>query len=180
MSQHSSDSSSGLDTTLFGSDEGFLYVFFDPGESTGIAIFNNEGEIVESLQVSSLEHFIDWIEDKVQVYRESGVQTFHTVGYENYIIDPRTPQGGTIAIASQAIGIIRYFAKVTGAKIAKKRNGKIQTRLDKATGYAWWGRPVAKKSDPENHMKDAIAHGIYWLVSFGIRKTSLERRQKSD
>lgn len=174
MSQHSSDSSSGLDTTLFGSGEKFLYMFFDPGESTGIALFDNQGELVESFQVPSIEDLIDWLHSHTEG------SPFHTVGYEDYVIDPRTPQGGTKAVASQAIGIIRYFARVTGAKIATKRNGKIQTRLDKATGYAWWGKPVAKKSDPLNHQKDAVAHGVYWLVSFGIRKTSLERRQKSD
>jgi len=129
------------------------YLALDPGWHTGWALFDANGEKIQSglfLGIDMFEDFLDHLGPS------------HII-YEDYIHRPWTPQGGSKHHAAQVIGACKAWAKRNGCKTTEQPN------TVKPIAYKWAG--LKKKS----HENDAIAHGIYYLQKNGIRKSRLIR-----
>lgn len=137
-------------------------ISIDPGDSTGVAVWSDEGQLVRKWKCS-LEDFIDWAD---------GVDfTVSTVVVEDYVQDPyrKLNRKGSKMKASQALGVSKALAKRLGAKLVIQKN----TILTVTAMHA--GVRVV------SHFPDDISaylHGYYFFETKGIRLPALQEALK--
>lgn len=134
---------------------------FDPGKTTGIVYFEN-GVPRKSHQINldDLDEFLELNYELTFRAAEHG-----TVLYENFKLFSwkAKQQSGSAMEASQAIGMIRSFARRTKSSIYD------QSPQIKPIAYKWAG--VNKPKDhSKSHYLDAYVHGVYWMVKGRMMK----------
>jgi hypothetical protein len=140
------------------------YIAFDPGKTTGWATFNADGYLTLFGEIVG--------EDKLTDFLEELDFTPSVIIYEDYIINPHVRQGGKRPVASEAIGIIKSFARRKQIELVNQRN----TVLD--IGLKWAGLKRPKGHLPDKY--SAIAHGTYYLESNNLRGDVLLHRLKQE
>lgn len=128
-----------------------MYLSFDPGMTTGIAYFDENGKETFKLQVHGIEELYMWI--------HSFLEPFDTMIYEAYVIRPNVPHGGDEVPAAQVIGILKGFAFANNKVLIK------QLAHERIPAYAWQGKVYNPKSHPkDSDQESALAHGLVYLV----------------
>lgn len=121
---------------------------FDPGLTTGYAQFDTDGNMVNFGSAKGLDSLVMFLENRPDAP--------NIIVVENYVIDPKTPQGGTEVIASEAIGCIYSYARLRKIEFVR------QSRLIKGDAYRMIKQTPPKQKAME-HQFDAWAHGVYYL-----------------
>lgn len=142
-----------------------FYVSFDPGKVTGWAIFDGMGQVLNTGQ-ANLDELIDLTEEFAKM-------PVGAVIYESFVLfkHKARQQTGSKMEASQAIGIIKAFARKTDATLVEQ-DPTIKSLAQKWTQL----KPIGDHA--QSHWVDAFNHGAYWLIRQGIRKTALEMEQE--
>lgn len=136
-------------------------IAFDPGKTTGVAYFVN-GQVKAQHQIK-LDDLDEFLEDKYErIFRNADPGV---VIYENFKLFSwrAKQQSGSAMEASQAIGMIKSFARRTRASIFD------QSPQIKPIGYKWAGL-TAPKNHSKSHEVDAYVHGVYWMVHGRMRQ----------
>lgn len=128
------------------------YMFLDPGETTGIATFDDSGVILYTGQVEG----IPALGRLLELNFEALGSRLLAVGYEVFRVDPSAKLGGSTLPASKVIGVIEYLCEKYSIRCVP-----IERKF-KRIGYAWSNtRPPSDHS--KSHGPDARAIGEYWL-----------------
>lgn len=128
------------------------YLALDPGETTGFATFDAQGnslEIGEVFSDSELDDLLDRVKASVIII-------------EDWIQSPYITMGGSKQLTARTIGSVEAWARRNGAKVV------LQPNTIKPIAYKWAGikKPKAKSL---THSADAFVHGVYYLQKTGIR-----------
>ena len=145
-----------------------MYLAYDPGKTTGWARFSDAGEAVSYGQVD-LDELMEHL-DEMAFEREE----IKAVIVEDWLLFKKkaVQQVGSRMEASQAIGILKKFAKDNNAEFI------LQPSNVKSIAQKWTQlKPVG--SHANSHWVDAFNHGAYYLINAGIRQTELERQHDS-
>ena len=143
------------------------YLAIDPGMTSGWAVFDEVGTIIEYGQFA----YADATKElKVLIHDE-----LLTIIVEDYKNHPWMKQKGWGKNeTSKLIGKIETLAELRDIPIV------LQSNTVKGIGYMYAGlKPPSNHSI--SHQFDAYAHGVYWLQTEGIRpvgKALLQQRQK--
>lgn len=142
---------------------------FDPGDMTGIAVFNDEAQLVELVTIP-FEHSAKHPDGETLTEWLGRQEDVKTVVYERFILYKKSAprMAGSKMKASQAIGAIKMWAKTHKAEIVEQPAGILST----ASKMTQVKRPTVKE---QSHAIEAFLHGAYYLIREGKMKTSLER-----
>ena len=142
-----------------------FYLAFDPGKTTGWALFDGMGQVLKTGQ-ANLDELIDLTEEWAKM-------PIGTIIYESFVLfrHKARQQTGSKMEASQAIGIIKTLARKTDATLVEQ-DPTIKSLAQKWTQL----KPIGDHA--QSHWVDAFNHGAYWLIRQGIRKTALEMAQE--
>lgn len=141
-----------------------MYLAYDPGKTTGWARFSDAGDAVSYGQVD-LEELMDHLDEMAATG-----EPIIAVIVEDWLLFKKkaAQQVGSRMEASQAIGILKKFAKDVDAEFI------LQPSNIKSIAQKWTQlKPVGSHS--QSHWVDAFNHGAYYLINAGIRKTQLEK-----
>ena len=142
-----------------------MFLVLDPGETTGFARFEQDGSLIDIGQVEGIEDLVTWINDLDPKPA--------LIVYEQFLVDPHVRLGGSDLETVQAIGQIRKYGIENGIVAIP------QSRTIKLIGYRWAGKkPLPKKRHDESHKWDALAHGIYYLVSNKIIRLNFGKEEE--
>jgi len=134
------------------------YLFIDPGESTGWAIFDLDGKEVGMGTCRGFENLAVWLE----TWRS---HDFQRVIIEEFKLYPWKSQAQLWSefFTIEVIGAVRF--KCFQFDISFE---KVPAR-NKDIGFMYMGTTEPSHSNPLNHQLVAMAHGVYWLQTHGIR-----------
>lgn len=128
-----------------------MYLSVDPGMTTGIAYFDEEGKFEFKTQIKGIEEFYVWL--------HTFEKSFGYIIYEAYVINPKVDHGGDEVPAAQVIGILKGFAYANDKVLVK------QLAYERIPGYPWFGKIYRKGYHPKDSDQDsAHAHGLVYLV----------------
>lgn len=133
------------------------YVALDPGETTGWATFDENGEVLKYGQFHQTEQtkvLTELIHDKVKAVIIED--------YQNYAWkqQKRWSRNQT----SKNIGAIEMLCEMRNIPY------HLQPANIKSIGYKFAGLGEAPSNHSISHQYDAVAHGTYWLRVNGILK----------
>lgn len=131
-----------------------FYLACDPGHTSGYAVFNSEGIMMKSGQISGLDDFMDFVEDLDPQP--------HVLVMEDYIIRKGISHSGSRAPTIQLIGMLKRWAKKNHVEVV------LQQAHVKKIGYKFAGLKQTKTHD-KSHEPDAIAHGCFYLRRIKVR-----------
>lgn len=136
------------------------YMACDPGNTSGVAIFNSDGSL-NSMNQYVKEDFMDYLRDYPEPYPR-------VVIIEEYRVFPN--KASTHAYSKvdtiQIIGMIKAAAHKWGAEAVE------QPLQAKTMGYKYAGmKPPSDHS--KSHSPDAVAHGYYYLVKNNVIKVKI-------
>lgn len=147
-----------------------MYLSYDPGKITGWARFQDNGEVVETGQLT-IDELLAHVENMTLLNETDPIKV---IIVEDFILfkHKAQQQTGSRMEASQAIGILRTLAERTGATFFLQPSN-IKSMAERFT-------QVSPKGQAHNktHWIDAFNHGAYYLIQQGIRKTELERQHE--
>lgn len=134
---------------------------FDPGDTTGVAIFSDQGELKQmtQLKLQDLIDFLGGYEFPVSLVIVEDFRLFKRKAMQ---------QVGSTMPAPQVIGAIKTFASMKGVEVV------LQPANIKPLALKWSGI-IMPGNHADSHQWDAYLHGYYWLVSNGILQTKLQR-----
>lgn len=136
-------------------------ISIDPGDSTGVAVWKDNGELVKNWKFS-LEDFIDWA---------NGIDfPVSTIVVEDFTLrrGKAVQQTGSKMKASQGIGVAKALAKRLGAKLVRQPSDRLKI----AAMHAGVKVPAV------SHIKDDVSaylHGFYFFETRNILKPMLQR-----
>lgn len=144
-----------------------MYFGFDPGDTTGIAIFSNEGVLQASLQLK-LDDLIEWVNVN------SMPDEPNVVIIEEFVLFARRArqQAGSSMKASQAIGLLKGWASRHKAQLV------MQKAAIKPIAIQWAQVDMPSQHSKTHHI-DAYLHVYYYLVSKNIIKTRLQLQMEA-
>lgn len=132
-----------------------MILFADPGDTTGLALFNDEtGEFIDKWQ----SNFEELLEDLVSMKHH-----LSTIVVEDYRLrqGKQMAQTGSRFQAVQVIGALKYHAKIKALPF------ELVNVQAKTLGAMYSG--VKQPSNHKlSHEIDAYNIGIYWLVTHDI------------
>lgn len=126
-------------------------VAFDPGNTTGYAIFEYT-KISEIGQKKWEEPLLDWVNDL-----EGDVFVI-----EAFLIEKARLQYWDKGIPLQVVGAIKARARKIKAKVEEQRTSVLPV------AYKWMGSEYNKQN--KDHHVDAAAHGNYYLVKHKLKQ----------
>lgn len=138
-----------------------MYIFIDPGEATGWAKFSDDGDMAGAGTCHGFEDACRWI--NINIHSSQPVKR---VIVEEFKLYPwkSTAQAWSEFFTVEVIGAIR--AKCFELSIPFE---KVPAR-NKNMGFTYMGTTEPSHSNPSNHQMVAMAHGVFWLQTHGIRK----------
>lgn len=129
------------------------YVSFDPGHTTGYAVFNIEGQPIDWGDLVGLEELHGFL---------ANLDRPNAVIYEGYRVrgDPRGLKAnvGSTQETVQAIGVIK-------AKCFEWEIEPVEQAAQIKSIAEIWSKHKPKGAHKNSHKVDAYNHGIYFLVS---------------
>lgn len=129
-----------------------ITVVVDPGDTSGVAIFSEDGRFVERWQ-AKFEQLCDDL---------SSLRSIQRIIVEDYRLrkGKQSQQTGSRFPAVQVIGVLKYIARQQGADFI------LESVQAKQLGSMYSGvKPPSNHS--KSHEIDAYNIGIYWLVKEG-------------
>lgn len=144
-----------------------MYLAFDPGKTTGWAMFEpDNGMLVDSGQAS--------LEQLMSLCREWETLDLQGVIYEQFRVfrHKAMQQTGSKMEVAQAIGIIKSLAH------HKNLQPVVQESNIKSIAEKWTGIKVPADHSI-SHRYDAILHGSYHLIGKGIAKSRLQIEEEA-
>lgn len=131
------------------------YLALDPGETTGWAAFDENGNSAG---------FSD-VQGRVAVYELLEREKPSVIIMEDYLVDPEKIKGHFWS----PVETIRVIGAVEGWAYFNKAKVILQSRTVKPIAYMWAGitKPKAKAM---THQTDAYVHGVYFLQKHGVRR----------
>ena len=143
-----------------------MYLAFDPGETTGWALFDKAGDIKEWGQLT-----MDELHLKLTEWESLDIDTVICEGFIIYRHKAKKFAGNRM-LTIQVIGIVKSFAHRMNAKYVEQ-DSDILPIAQKHT------QVFMPKDHSESHKVSAFNHGAEWLIRQGIRKTALEEEQNT-
>lgn len=134
------------------------YIALDPGETTGWAKFDAQGEVLEYGQFTQAEQ-TKWLTEHIT----ESILGVVVEDYMNYDGQKRWSKNQT----SKNIGAIELLCSMRSVPVY------LQPANVKRIGYKWAGLNKAPSNHSISHQFDAIAHGVYFLTQRGIRNAVL-------
>lgn len=134
----------------------FKYLACDPGETNGIAIYDEKGQLKWFGQVP--------LEDlTTEVWKATGLSNIGvemTFIIESYRVYPQMAREHIYdeLKTAQAIGRLKAIAEILAFKVVEQPAANT-----KKMGFKYMGNPKVRKK--EQHQWDAHAHGMYYLVN---------------
>lgn len=137
------------------------YLAVDPGETSGWATFDSEGNMTGWGQILGFDNFDDWLDKQ---------EPFDVVIYENYRLFKQRAlqQAGSKLLTVQIIGALKSKARKWGARVVEQ-NPDI-----KKIAQMWSQEKPDGAHHKNSHKIDAYNHGFYYLVNQGVCKTALQ------
>jgi len=128
----------------------FTMYSWDPGKSTGWCYFEDSRlHSFGTVQLDDLGPMLD------------GISASAVFVVESYFVRPKSAGGfdhnWSSPVTLEAIGAIKARARLIGAEVV------MQQAAIKPVGYGW-AKMVYKKGQKNIHHRDALAHGVYYLV----------------
>jgi hypothetical protein len=140
--------------------QGAAYLALDPGETTGWALFDAEGNILKYGQFTQDEQ-TEWLTDNI-------TSSLTAVICEDYKNHPWMKQKGwSQNQTSKNIGAIELLCSMRKVPL------HLQSNTVKSIGYKYMGMDRAPSNHSISHQFDAAAHGTYWLRVNGILKAMI-------
>jgi len=135
-------------------------IFFDPGDTTGICVFDEDWGIEKLMQLS-LDELIQWAAN----YEEP----VDIIGYEKFIVfrQKAMQQTGSKMKVSQAIGVIKMMA----ARLKVK--ALIEQAPDIKPIALRWSKIKMPSQHSQSHQWDAFLHGFYFAYKNGRIKSNV-------
>jgi hypothetical protein len=131
------------------------YVAIDPGGTTGYATFTKDGTIMD----------MEYMElDEVRSRFEDDVWDCLAVICENWRLDPRLAK----VFAWSEMPTCKLIGWLEGVCYMRNIPFILQQPQIKTNGYKHWGRDPLPKSNPMNHVYDAVVHGREYLIKQGV------------
>jgi hypothetical protein len=133
-----------------------MIIAVDPGDTAGVAIFDDTGIFVSSEQLSGAEEF-------AELCLKLAKEPITTIVVEDYRLmrHKAQQQAGSRFQAVQQIGMLKLLAKQAGANIV------IQGPDKYPIGLLLSGKQMPKDHKKSHHVV-AYAHGWYYLVQQGL------------
>jgi hypothetical protein len=128
----------------------------DPGETTGMAMWSEEGNLSHKEKMPA-ELFVDFLSESRGVVRPS------VIVVEQWAFDPGKTQRGNKMVSSQVIGAVKLYAKQVGAEVI------LQDRRILKVSALHTGTPIPKNGHFDDDVS-AYLHGHYYFVVSGILK----------
>jgi hypothetical protein len=131
----------------------------DPGSTTGYAVIE-EGQVAtfgSPTGQDEIWQWYEWIED----------QYFDVFVIEDFRIRPGVNFSWSQLFPIQVIGALKYLAWKKGAEIV------IQQASIKPAAYGQIGLKY-EKGKQGMHIKDAVAHGMWWWNHTGVKRVEEE------
>lgn len=141
------------------------YIALDPGETTGWAKFDSQGDITSFGQFNLGEQN-QWLNDNIV----EGLKGVIIEDYKNYA--HKRQKNWSRNQTSKNIGKIEMLCDLRSVPYY------LQPANVKAIGYKWAGLGEAPSNHSISHQFDAVAHGTYWLRQNGILKPSIPGSSK--
>lgn len=140
-----------------------MYIFIDPGQNTGWALFDNEGKEFEVTTTRSFEHTADKI--RLYINATSAPRINHVI-VEQFKLYPwkANDQYWSQFEEVQVIGAVRARCREFNVKYDTVPSGNY------SMGFRYLGMNVPKHSHPLHDQMVAMAHGVFWLQNKGIRQ----------
>lgn len=141
-------------------DKPYSYVAFDPGDTSGWATFDRDGNLTGMGQFSTAE-FTEKISDLID-------SSLEAVICEDYVLFKhkamaQTNSRGRNLNTAKMVGKIELLADLKGVKFVKQEASRYPIG-------AMWGGFDIPSNHAISHQYCASAHGIYYLQSIGVRK----------
>lgn len=141
-----------------------ILIAFDPGKTTGVAKFvHGEVQEMNQIHIDDFPKFMDRVRDECQ-----GEVVFLFENFRLFSWKAKQQSGSTME-ASQIIGMIKMVAAGMGADI-QEQSPQIKPVAQKWTGV------IPPKNHANSHQVDAYNHGVYWLISKGMRRIEVEQK----
>lgn len=145
-------------------DELPTYLSFDPGETTGFACFDAQGNLIRKGHIRGFDSLAGFLTE------QAGNPNLKTVVYEDFKIFAKKARSMTNSRMPviQAIGAIRSFAVQENVeyKIYGSDRKPIQQKLSGV---------VPPSDHSQSHWVDAYNHGYFYLLEIGLVKPSLAK-----
>jgi hypothetical protein len=136
------------------------YIALDPGETTGWAKFDENGEVIKIGQFRQQDQN-RWLADNItDTVKGVIVEDYMNYGHKQQKKWSRNQTSKNIG----AIGLLCSMRNVPCY---------LQPANIKSIGYKWSGLGAAPSNHNISHQYDAVAHGVYFLTTRGIRNPIL-------
>lgn len=140
-----------------------MYLFIDPGETTGWAKFDNNGEMCGIGQRKGFESLCVWLNEEIN---QSNCFLIKRVVIEEFKLYPwkSIAQAWSEFFTVEVIGAVRAICfkfSIPFEKVPAKNY---------SMGFLYMGMEVPPHSHRLHDQMVAQAHGVYWLQTHGIRK----------
>ena len=144
-----------------------MILAFDPGDTTGVCVFKENGDVA-SLSQLSLSEFLAW----AATYEPEEPVT--TLVIEDYVLFAKraVKQSGSRMKASQVIGALKLLAIRLNATVVMQPSS-IMPIASK------WSQIYLPANHAQSHQIAAFLHGYYWLVQQGRVKTPLQKEAEA-
>lgn len=132
------------------------YLAIDPGETTGWATFDSEGNVIRMGQFSMAK-----LNEELTELVHSELKQVIIEDYKNFAWkqQKKWSQNQT----SKNIGKIELLCDLRSVPFF------LQPASVKSIGYRWAGLDGPPSNHAISHQWDAYVHGVYWLQKMGIR-----------
>lgn len=143
-------------------EEKKLWLAFDPGQTTGWAVLDDQAEVVDFGQVKY---------DNLSDFLKKETRMFQAVIIEEYrVFRKRAMQhAGSDLKTSQAIGKLKFWAELNDFPVVMQASS-ILPIAEK------WSQVKMPKDHDASHQVSAFLHGAYYLMKNRIAPSAIEKR----
>lgn len=139
-----------------------MYIFIDPGQNTGWAKFDDNGELVAKGTTRNFEDLVYWVADNINVGTAEFTKKCIVEDFKLYPSKAQAQLWSQFETV-QVIGAIRSQCLLVSIPY------EVVPAHNKQMGFMYLGTKEPPHSSPLNHEMVAIAHGVFWLQNKGIR-----------
>jgi hypothetical protein len=150
--------------SLLGFKEDMKHLWFDPGLTTGWAMFEDDKPYAMGTLMYGPDLF-NWLRDTLLAYHN-----FDLIGYENYRIRPKGMKQGYTPVGDEVWSVRVIGAIEFAASVRNPDQQMCSQEPDiKPAGYGYAGLGKYDPNKKGMHMQDAIAHGAFYYMENFIK-----------